>query len=122
MKLNELIVEYRESHKISQRQFAKQCGFTNTYLHMIETGTNPTTGKKVIPSINTLFKISKAMGMTLQELSDTIEDSPVFLGEDMLDLSNAEKELINVFRKIPEDKQADCIDFVRSALKMSGLL
>lgn len=77
MTLSEYIVEYRSSHDMSQRQFAKQCGLTNGYINMLENGINPKTNQKLVPSITTFKKIARGTGKSLQDLLSMIEDSPV---------------------------------------------
>ena len=38
MKLGEFIKQYREEHGISQREFARRCGISNTAIQSIENG------------------------------------------------------------------------------------
>lgn len=80
MKLGDLIREYRDSHGLSQRQFANQCDLSNGYISILEKGMNPSTGKPVTPTIPQLKKLADGMAMTLSELFEQVDDMPVDLG------------------------------------------
>ena len=82
MTIGELIKQYREDHKLSQRQFAELCGdVTNGYISMVEQGKNPSTGKPIIPSIDKLAAFARGMGMSLHQLVEMTDDSFVYIGE-----------------------------------------
>lgn len=79
MKLGDLIREYRDSHDLSQRQFADICKMSNGYVSMLERGMNPNTGKPITPTIPQLKKLADGMGITIAEIIDRVEDMPVDL-------------------------------------------
>lgn len=79
MKLRELIKEYRDSHDLSQRQFAAQCSLSNGYISILEKGINPKTGKPVTPTMPQLKKLADGMAMTLNELFEKVDDMPISL-------------------------------------------
>ena len=83
MKLGELIKEYRDTHDLSQRQFALRCDLSNGYISILEKGINPNTGKPVTPTLPQLKKLADGMSMTLTELFDLIDDIPVVLDNDV---------------------------------------
>lgn len=82
MTLSELLIRYRESHDLSQRQLAVQCGVSNGYISMLERNINPSTGEPVVPSLPTLKKIASGIGMTLDALFATVDDMPISLDID----------------------------------------
>lgn len=84
MNLGDLIREYRDSHELSQRQFANQCDLSNGYISILEKGVNPNTGKPVTPTLPQLKKLADGMSMTLSELFDKIDDMPVYLGSNII--------------------------------------
>ncbi len=55
MEIGTKIREERIKKGLSQRVLARQAGISNTYLSDIEVG-------RTLPSVNTLLKISKALG------------------------------------------------------------
>lgn len=77
MTIGEIIRDYRQEHKLSQRQFADKAGITNGYISMLENNKNPSTNKPIIPSIDKLAKIAKGMGISLHELLARADDMPV---------------------------------------------
>ena len=79
MNLRDLIKNYRDTHDLSQRQFANQCNLSNGYISILEKGVNPRTGKPVTPTIPQLKKLADGMAMTLNELFDQVDDMPVSL-------------------------------------------
>ena len=52
--IGNVVVEFREQKKLTQRKVANLAGIPQAQLSMIETG-------KIYPAYNTLFKISKAL-------------------------------------------------------------
>lgn len=79
MKLGDLIREYRESHQLSQRQFAEICGLSNGYISMLERGINPNTQKPITPTIPQLKKIATGLHMTIADMLERVDDMPVDL-------------------------------------------
>lgn len=77
MTLKDLVIEYMETHGLSQRQFANACGLSNGYISMIERGVNPSTGAKITPTLATLQKLAVGMGMSLNDLFSKVDDMPV---------------------------------------------
>lgn len=82
MKLGDFVTLYRDSHDLSQRQFANICGLSNGYISMLEKGINPNTGKPLTPTLKQLKKLAQGMSMTLAELFEKCEDMPVDMQSD----------------------------------------
>lgn len=80
--LGELIIEYREKHKLSQRQFATVCGLTNGFISMLEANRNPKTGKPISPSFASLKSLASAMHISLQELLEVADDTEISFDTD----------------------------------------
>ena len=84
MKLSNIIIDYRNRMQISQREFARRCGLSNSYISFIENEYNPRTGKPIVPTIEQYQKIASCMGMSLQQLFEILdEDSPVELHQNV---------------------------------------
>lgn len=89
MTIGEIVKMYRKEHGLSQRQFAEQCGdITYGYISMIEQGKNPSTGKPIVLSIEKVASLARAMGMTLHQLVDLADDSPVSVSEKLHSLGD----------------------------------
>ena len=74
MKLGEIIIEYRSRMNISQREFSRACGLSNTYISFIENEKNPKTGRPVVPTLEQYKKIARGMGITVQRLFELLDD------------------------------------------------
>lgn len=85
MKLVELIIQYRISHDLSQRQFAQRCNLSNGYISMLERGVNPSTGKPITPTFPQLQKLASGMGISLMELFEQVDDMPIDLSSQSFD-------------------------------------
>ena len=99
MTLSEYIVNFREEHRLTQRQFANMCDLSNTYLKVIEDNYNPKTGKPPVLSLTTIRKIAGGMGMSLQSLTDIIESDYVSSVDEAI-LSEDERDLLMYYRDL----------------------
>ena len=80
MKLSAIITDYRSRMQISQREFARRCDLSNSYISFIENEMNPKTGRPMVPTLEQYQKIASGMDMTVQQLFELLdEDSPVDL-------------------------------------------
>ena len=80
MKLSNIVIDYRKRMQISQREFARRCGLSNSYISFIENEYNPRTGKPIVPTIEQYQKIASCMDMSVHQLFELLdEDSPVDL-------------------------------------------
>lgn len=75
MDLKDILIEYREKNKISQREFARRSGLSHAQISILEYGKNKQTGRKPQPDIITLKKIADGMDISLQTLFEMIGDS-----------------------------------------------
>ena len=80
MKLSNVLKEHRKRLQISQRELARRCGLSNSYISFIENEYNPRTGKPIVPTLEQYQKIASAMDMSVHQLFEQLdEDSPVHL-------------------------------------------
>lgn len=91
MKLGDLIRSYRDTHGLSQRQFAIQCDLSNGYISILEKGINPSTGKPVTPTLPQMKKLADGMAMTLSELFDKVDDMPIDIGSNIIPMPQMRK-------------------------------
>ena len=117
MKLSEIIRKYRADNDMSQREFAKRCGLSNSYISFIENECNPKTGRPMAPTIEQYKKIADGMSITVQDLFESLDvDSPVILNNHSASglnlqrftekpLSPKARSLAQGFDKLPEDEQ-----------------
>ena len=81
MKLSDVIRNYRNEMNMSQREFSRKCGLSNTYISFIENEKNPKTGRPLIPTLEQYRKIADGMDITVHHLFELLDDdAPVDLG------------------------------------------
>ncbi len=123
MRIGEVIAKYLQENQISQRQFAKKCGLSNGYISMLIKNTNPHSNKPIVPSLTSLFAISKALGMSLDQLFEIADDIQI-------DISTAKKmppsirnahteEYIQLFQCLTEEQQKMIISAIKGLLSDS---
>lgn len=91
MKLGDLIRSYRDTHGLSQRQFANQCDLSNGYISILEKGINPSTGKPVTPTLPQMKKLADGMAITLSELFEKVDDMPIDVGSNIIPMPQMRK-------------------------------
>ena len=122
MTLKDLIIEYRNDHGLSQRQFATACGLSNGYISMLEKeGLNPNTKLPVTPSLPKLKQLASGMGMTLTDLLVKVDDMPVEL---ILDDEESKKlvpeiedeldaEIIRIVSGLTPEKKQQALSYIQ---------
>lgn len=68
MYIGEIIKDYREKNKLSQRTFASRTSLSPSYINTLEKVYNPKTGKPYSVTTDAAVEIAKAMNMTIEEL------------------------------------------------------
>lgn len=79
MLLGDIIKQYRSEHNLSQRDFAKKCELSHTYIAALEKKVDSRSGKKIAPTVDAVKNISRALNMPLQELLNIIDDEQEFI-------------------------------------------
>lgn len=80
MDLGSIIKEYRKKNKVTMEEFANRASLSKGYVSMLEKNINPTTGKRIAPSLEVIKKVADVIGRDVNELIDLLgEDSPVSL-------------------------------------------
>ena len=123
-------------HELSQRKFAALCGLSYGYISMLEKGVNTSTGDPIVPTLQTMRSLAKAMGTTIHNIARDVDDlyldltgeekPPAFFknlqifGEEKQpapkgELSEDEAMLLNLFRSLPEDERKSVLLLLRRA-------
>lgn len=110
MKLSTIISDYRKRLQISQREFARRCGLSNSYISFIENEMNPRTGRPMVPTLEQYRKIAAGMDLSVHQLFGLLdEDAPVDLHADQVPESSAPNQdeirlLIPGLSRIPREQ------------------
>lgn len=75
MHLGEVIKKYRTNHVMSMQAFADKCNLSKGYIAMLEHNKNSKTGDPVVPSIETFIKVADAMNISLDILSEMVDEN-----------------------------------------------
>ncbi len=78
MFLGDLIKNYRMQNKLSQRDFAKLCNLSHTYIAALEKNIDSRTGKPIAPTLDTIKYVSQAMNMSIEDILHSLEDDQEF--------------------------------------------
>lgn len=81
MKIGLYVKHYRERYKLSMQEFADKADLSKGYISMLEKGKHPQNDREIVPSIETVNKIAKAMNLSIDELLARID------GNQMIDIS-----------------------------------
>lgn len=101
MKLGEIIREYRKRNRISMGDFAKSSGLSKPYISMLEADKNSNGGKPIKPSVETVLKVSYAVGMPLDELLRKLGDEEIDLRHS--EFNAEETELVDGYRALSDE-------------------
>lgn len=78
MFLGDIILNYRKEKGISQRDFAKQCNISHSYIAMLEKNIDARTGKPICPTLETIKNISICMRIPIDDLLKMLDDEQKF--------------------------------------------
>jgi transcriptional regulator with XRE-family HTH domain len=130
MHISEFISQYLYKNKLSQRQFAKDCGLSNGYISMLINNVNPRTGKPLVPSLTALIALAKGMKITVDELIAQTDDIDVDItlarnipkrineenSPEQTELSEGEKIWLSLYNRLSEEAR-EAIITTASALE-----
>ena len=115
MKFNEKLTMLRQEKGMNMTEFAQLLGTSKQVIARYERGENT-------PKITTVDHYAKVLGVSLQYLiNEECTDRNGNATEEIsppAELTEGEEMLLELFRKIPEEKQQTVLDMIRFALKM----
>ena len=115
MKLGEYLKKYRKEHEMTMQEMADICGFSKSYVAMLEKGINPTTNKPVSPTIQTLDKIARATKQDIDSLLKNLDDDQlVTIKPAEYTFSNEEKEVVRGFNSLTADGKNTLMTMLKS--------
>ena len=96
MKLGEILVNYCDEHDMRLAEMEKRTGLSRTYLYALRRGKRYGTDTEIIPTITTIKRCARAMGMSFDELLQMLDDDIRIQYE-----SKIESKAVNGLVKIP---------------------
>ena len=116
MRLGEIIQQYRARNKLSMGDFAKMSNLSRPYISMLEANRNSNGGKPIAPSIETLQKVSLAIGISFDKLLRMLGDEEIDVSSSVY--TEAEKEVLEAYRGLDTEGQSLLLGLL-NALKVS---
>lgn len=68
MKLDEWMREFRRNRGLSLRDVARAIGVSKNYVHILEKGVNPCSGRPMIPRPKKMAALAELAGLPVEEL------------------------------------------------------
>lgn len=114
MKLGEWLKMYRARNNMTMQDLADACGFSKSYIGMLEKGVNPQTGKPYSPTMQTFEKIAKGTGMDIDSLFKILDDDqPITITTSPNNLSDEQATVLKVYDELPSDGRRDFWDYLQ---------
>jgi repressor LexA len=120
MILGDIIKEYRQSHKLSQRDFAKKCGLSYTYISALEKNIDYRSGKPISPTLETVKSISKGINMSLDDLLKILDDDQEFIINEEAPKYNSNSAIVLIYGTIPAGVPIECIEDILDTEEISA--
>jgi transcriptional regulator with XRE-family HTH domain len=109
MSVGQRIRQAREAKNMTLDEVAKQCNTTRQTIYKYE--------NEIVTNIpyDKIVLLTKALHVTPAYLFGVDKQD---ISPSQLELTEGEKLMLELFRRIPEDRQAAALDLLRAALKM----
>lgn len=121
MTLGDLIKGYRIEHGISQREFAKMSGLSNSYISQLEMNSNSKNGQPIKPQIETFKAVADAMHTTVDALFSQVEDMSIGINKPIADDGDElDAKIMNLVQRLPEDLKLSLYDLLQAAVLGAG--
>lgn len=110
MKISEIIQNYRHNNDISQRELARRCDLSNTYISFLEKEVNPKTGQEIEITLTQYKKLADGMGISINTLFEMLgDDAPVSLAMPADELSDDEHRFLSAYRAADDRARVDAL-------------
>lgn len=122
MTLGEIIKEYREANKLSQREFAKLAGLSNSYISQLEMNTNSKNGLPIKPQIETIKAVADAMNTTIDVLFAQMDDIVIDISKKPAadEGSELDHKIMRLVYQLPDDLKESLYDLLQAAVLGAG--
>lgn len=116
MELGQIIKDYRSLNNLSMQEFADRAKISKGYVSMLENGKNYRSGEPIVPTLETVAKISGAMSLSVGALLSMLDDSQRVVINSNDDLEKSYFTIASA-NGITVDELKKAIDFVKSMKK-----
>ncbi len=118
MTLGEIIKKYREENDMSQREFAKISGLSNSYISQLEMNVNSKNGQPIKPQLETIKAVADAMGTTVDELFSQMDDIMIDISKKTAtgESSDLDARIMVLVRQLPDHLKESLLDLLQSSV------
>ena len=116
MTLGDVIKEFRTENDISQREFARMTGLSNSYISQLEMNTNSKNGQPIKPQIETFKAVADAMGITIDKLFSKVDDMSIGINKPVTDDDELDEKIMSLVRQLPDHLKESLYDLLQSAV------
>ena len=118
MTLGEIIKKYREENDMSQREFAKLSGLSNSYISQLEMNINSKNGQPIKPQLETIKAVADAMGTTVDELFSQMDDIMIDISKKTAtgESSDLDARIMVLVRQLPDHLKESLLDLLQSSV------
>lgn len=115
MTLGEIIKKYREENDMSQREFAKICGLSNSYISQLEMNVNSKNGQPIKPQLETIKAVADAMHITVDELFSQMDDIMIDISKKTAtgESNDLDARIIVLVRQLPDHLKESFLDILQ---------
>lgn len=118
MTLGDLIKKYREENDLSQRDFAKMAGLSNSFISQLEMNKNSKNGQPIKPQIETFKSVADAMHTTIDVLFAQVDDMSIGLNKPVADNDDGlDGKIMNLVRQLPEDLKESLYALLQASVR-----
>lgn len=113
MTLGDLVKAYREKHDLSMDDFGKICGISRSYISLLEKNINPRNNKPIVPTLETFSKISKAMGIDLNELLSQLDSEQlVYISPEKTELEKEFSSVLSLYSSLNKKNREQSVQYM----------
>jgi len=115
MTLGEIIKKYREENDMSQREFAKICGLSNSYISQLEMNVNSKNGQPIKPQLETIKAVADAMHITVDELFSQMDDIMIDISKKTAtgESNDLDARIMVLVRQLPDHLKESFLDILQ---------
>jgi transcriptional regulator with XRE-family HTH domain len=117
MTLGDVIKKYRKENDISQRDFAKMTGLSNSYISQLEKNKNSKNGQPIKPTLDTFKVVADAMNINVDALLNQVDDMVISLSQLVTDGNELDNEIMNLVRQLPDNLKESLHDILQSLVR-----
>lgn len=115
MTLGEIIKKYREENDMSQREFAKICGLSNSHISQLEMNVNSKNGQPIKPQLETIKAVADAMHITVDELFSQMDDIMIDISKKTAtgESNDLDARIMVLVRQLPDNLKESFLDILQ---------